>query len=189
MRRGICRPCKKTFTILPDWLTPSTHYSLHCRRRACERIASGDSVEQAAPHCKDPSRLPDSSTVRRWAHRRLRSIWSWVKLALKAGSSFSHPPSLPGILARFAIFCRWRQRVRDPPLFKSLLGRIRIEHLLREVDDRCRFTETFRCAGRNAPSRAVLLATLIAHGTNLGISAMGYSAEGITVDMLRQASQ
>ena len=27
----------------------------------------------------------------------------------------SHPPSLPGILARFAIFCRWRQRVRDPP--------------------------------------------------------------------------
>ena len=74
-------------------------------------------------------------------------------------------------------------------LFKSLLGRIRIEHLLREVDDRCRFTEAFRCTGRKPSARAVLLATLIAHGTNLGISAMGHSAEGITVDMLRQASQ
>jgi Tn3 transposase DDE domain len=74
-------------------------------------------------------------------------------------------------------------------LFKSLLGRIRIERLLREVDDWCRFSEAFRCAGRKPPSRAVLLATLIAHGTNLGISAMGYSAEGMTVDMLRQASQ
>jgi TnpA family transposase len=73
--------------------------------------------------------------------------------------------------------------------FKSLLGRVRIEHLLREVDNWCRFTEAFRCSGRIPPSRAVLLATLIAHGTNLGISAMGYSAEGITVDMLRNASQ
>jgi hypothetical protein len=74
-------------------------------------------------------------------------------------------------------------------LFKSLLGRVRIEHLLREVDNWCRFTEAFRCSGRKPPCRAVLLATLIAHGTNLGISAMGYSAEGITVDMLREASQ
>ena len=32
-RRGICRPCKKTFTILPDWLVPSAHYSLHCRQQ------------------------------------------------------------------------------------------------------------------------------------------------------------
>jgi TnpA family transposase len=74
-------------------------------------------------------------------------------------------------------------------LFKSLLGRVRIEYLLREVDNCCRFTEAFRCSGRQAPSRAVLLATLIAHGTNLGIAAMGHSAEGITVDMLREASQ
>lgn len=33
------------------------------------------------------------------------------------------------------------------------------------------------------------LAALIAHGTNLGISAMGHGAEGITVDLLRNASQ
>jgi hypothetical protein len=71
----------------------------------------------------------------------------------------------------------WESTEQLRRLFKSLLGRIRIEHLLREVDGWCRFTEAFRCAGRKPPSRAVLLATLIAHGTNLGISAMGYSAE------------
>ena len=74
-------------------------------------------------------------------------------------------------------------------VFKSSLGRVRIECMLREVDDLCHFTAAFRCQGRSAPSRAALLATIIAHGTNLGISTMGHSAEGITVDMLREASQ
>ena len=60
------------------WL-PSGHFSLRCRQQACERIAAGDSVEQAAPHCKDPSRSPDPSTLRRWAHRRLLSVCCWVK--------------------------------------------------------------------------------------------------------------
>jgi len=32
VRRGICQPCSKTFTILPDWLVPSGDYSLHCRQ-------------------------------------------------------------------------------------------------------------------------------------------------------------
>ena len=79
VRRGICHPCGKTFTILPDWLAPSGHFSLRCRKQACESIAAGDSVEQAAPHCKDPSRSPDPSTLRRWAHRRLISVCCWVK--------------------------------------------------------------------------------------------------------------
>ena len=83
VRRGICPPCGKTFTILPDWLAPSGHYSLHCRQQACERIAAGDSAEQAAPHCKDPARLPDPSTVRRWAQRRLLSLWCWIKVRVK----------------------------------------------------------------------------------------------------------
>ena len=73
----------KTFTILPDWLAPSGHYSLHCRQQACERIAAGDSAEQAAPLCKDPTRLPDPSTVRRWAQRRLISVWCWIKIGVK----------------------------------------------------------------------------------------------------------
>jgi hypothetical protein len=79
VRRGICRPCGKTFTILPHWLAPSTPFSLHCRQHACEHIAAGASVEESAPHCKDPSRSPDPSTLRRWAHRRLLSVCGWVK--------------------------------------------------------------------------------------------------------------
>jgi hypothetical protein len=79
VRRGICHPCGKTYTVLPDWLAPAGHFSLRCRQQACESIAAGDSVEQAAPHCKDPSRSPDPSTLRRWAHRRLLSVCCWVK--------------------------------------------------------------------------------------------------------------
>ena len=95
VRRGVCEPCRKTFTILPDWLAPSAHYSLHCRQQACERIAAGDSAEQAAPHCKDPTRLPDSSTVRRWAQRRLLSVWHLVW----PGSRAEHLLPTPTILA------------------------------------------------------------------------------------------
>jgi hypothetical protein len=79
VRRGICRPCGKTFTILPDWLAPSGHYSLRCRQQACERIGAGDTAEQAVPQCKDPSRAPDASTVRRWAQRRLLTFWCWAE--------------------------------------------------------------------------------------------------------------
>ena len=31
IRRGLCRQCNKTFTILPDWLVPFGHYGLRCR--------------------------------------------------------------------------------------------------------------------------------------------------------------
>jgi hypothetical protein len=79
VRRGICQPCGKTFTVLPDWLAPAAPFSLRCRQQACERITAGDSAEQAAPQCKDPTRLPDPSTVRRWAQRRLLSLWCWIK--------------------------------------------------------------------------------------------------------------
>jgi hypothetical protein len=95
VRRGICHPCGKTFTILPDWLAPSGHFTLRCRQQACESIAAGDSVEQAAPHCKDPSRSPDPSTLRRWVHRRLFSVWCW----LKAGAIGEYPLRAPTILA------------------------------------------------------------------------------------------
>jgi len=93
VRRGLCEPCGKTFTILPDWLAPSAHYSLHCRQQACERIAAGDAVEQAAPHCKDPSRSPDPSTLRRWAHRRLLSVGCWVKIGA-IGRLFLRAPTI-----------------------------------------------------------------------------------------------
>jgi hypothetical protein len=68
---------------LPNWLTPCGHFSLRCRQQACESIAAGESIEQAAPHCKDPARSPDPSTLHRWAQRRLISLWCWIKSGAK----------------------------------------------------------------------------------------------------------
>jgi hypothetical protein len=93
VRRGICPPCKKTFTILPDWLAPSGRYTLHCRQRACERIAAGESAEQAAPHCKDVTRLPDPSSVRRWVQRRVLSVCCWVQAGV-FGEHFLRTPTI-----------------------------------------------------------------------------------------------
>ena len=93
VRRGICRPCAKTFTILPDWLAPSGLYSLHCRQQACEQIAAGDSAELAVPHCKDATRLPDPSTLRRWAQRRMLSLWCWIRAGAK-GQHFLLTPTI-----------------------------------------------------------------------------------------------
>jgi transposase-like protein len=70
VRRGRCPPCKKTFTVLPVWSPPSGHYSYECRRQACDAVANG----KPAPHCRDSTRLPDDSTLRRWAWRRFISV-------------------------------------------------------------------------------------------------------------------
>ena len=83
VRRGICGPCRKTFTILPDGLAPSAPITLHCRQQACEHLAAGETAEQATPHCKDPTRLPDPSTVRRWARRRLLGLWCWIQAGVQ----------------------------------------------------------------------------------------------------------
>jgi hypothetical protein len=66
---------------------------LHCRQQACELIAAGDSVEQASPHCKDPSRSPDPSTLRRWAQRRLLSVRCWLKVGT-IGLHFLRAPTI-----------------------------------------------------------------------------------------------
>ena len=80
VRRGRCRPCKKTFTILPSGSPPYGHYSLRCRKQAWElRCREGVSWEQSTPPTKDPTRLPDPATLRRWAQRRLVSLWSWMQ--------------------------------------------------------------------------------------------------------------
>ena len=93
VRRGVCHPCGKTFTVLPDWLVPAALFSLRCRQQACEHIAAGDSVEQAVPHCKDPSRSPDPSSLRRWARRRLLSVCCWV-MAGAIGDYFLQAPTI-----------------------------------------------------------------------------------------------
>ena len=83
IRRGRCPPCHKTFTILPAWSPPGGHYSFLCRRQAAKRIEQPDARwEQSIPSLKDPTRLPDPSTLRRWAARRLVSLWSWLRAGL-----------------------------------------------------------------------------------------------------------
>ena len=42
IRRGRCRPCQKTFTVLPDWSPPSGHYSLYCLQQAWELLRQAD---------------------------------------------------------------------------------------------------------------------------------------------------
>jgi hypothetical protein len=93
VRRGRCRPCGKTFTVLPHWLMPSAPFSLFCRQKACARIAAGDPIEQAAPHCRDASRSPDPSTLRRWAQRRWISLFCWLK-AGPLGVHFLRAPTI-----------------------------------------------------------------------------------------------
>jgi len=64
---------------VPRWLAPSAPFSLRCRQSACEQVAAGKSLEEAVPPCRDPSRSPDPSTIRRWVCRRVLSICCWVK--------------------------------------------------------------------------------------------------------------
>jgi Domain of unknown function (DUF6431) len=67
IRRGICRPCKKTITFLPVFSLPYTQYSLIARSEALRRyFVEGCCLEAAAPAVKDPNRVADPSTLRRW---------------------------------------------------------------------------------------------------------------------------
>src|SRR5262249_23420012 len=59
IRRGVCRPCGLTFTILPQWSPPYGQYSFRCREQAWEATVNhGSGWEQSAPQTKDPQRLP-----------------------------------------------------------------------------------------------------------------------------------
>ena len=68
IRRGLCHGCGKTFTFLPLLSLPYTHYSLLARCQALRRHwVEQCSWEEAMPTLKDPDRLPDPSTLRRWS--------------------------------------------------------------------------------------------------------------------------
>ena len=68
IRRGLCSDCGLTFTFLPVFSLPYTHYSLLARCQALwRRFAQQCPWEKALPKLKNPDRLPDPSTVRRWA--------------------------------------------------------------------------------------------------------------------------
>ena len=68
IRRGRCSSCGKTFTFLPLFSLPYTHFSLLARCQALWlRFKEHCSWEKAAPKLKDADRVPDASTVRRWS--------------------------------------------------------------------------------------------------------------------------
>ena len=67
IRRGVCNLCGKTFTFLPPFSPPYCHYSLIARSQALRRyFVEGCGWETAAPTVKDPNRVADPSTLRRW---------------------------------------------------------------------------------------------------------------------------
>jgi len=67
VRRGLCNLCRKTFTFLPPFSPPYCHYSLIARSQALRRyFVEGECWETAAPTVKDPDRVADPSTLRRW---------------------------------------------------------------------------------------------------------------------------
>jgi hypothetical protein len=58
IRRGVCHLCGKTFTFLPLFSPPYTHYSLIARSQALRRyFLEGCSWETAAPSVRDPDRV------------------------------------------------------------------------------------------------------------------------------------
>jgi hypothetical protein len=93
-----------------------------------------------------------------------------------------------------------RDALERPPRITQLrrtiegaLPLVRIEDLLMQVDAWCGFTRAFRRPDEQAPRIpscfTTLLATLIAHGTNLGMATKAHSVEGLTADMLQDMSQ
>jgi hypothetical protein len=110
IRRGLCRPCQMTITFLPVFSLPYTHYSLIARSEALRRyFVEGCSWEAAAPLVKDPHRVADSSTLRRWfqvldssqpSFSFLRRTVQAFDRCIRSGQVFRHgdgPPSWPTV--------------------------------------------------------------------------------------------
>ena len=103
-RRGLCNRCGKTFTFLPPFSPPYSHYSLIARSQALRLyFVERCSWETAAPLLKDPHRVADPSTVRRWfrsldssqppfsfLRRTVHAVSQWIQ-----GGGILHHGSLP----------------------------------------------------------------------------------------------
>ena len=78
-------------------------------------------------------------------------------------------------------------------LIGASMPKVRIEDLLQDVDEWCHFTAAFQPLGgyqpRSSDPYLSLLATLIAHGTNLGLAAMSQSVGTLTADALQDTSR
>jgi hypothetical protein len=114
IRRGLCSLCGKTFTFLPPFSPPYGHYSLVARSQALQRyFLEGRCCEDAAPTVKDPDRVADPSTLRRWfrhldssrppfsaLRRTMLAISAWTEL-LVHNSLPLHWHTVYPFLARF----------------------------------------------------------------------------------------
>jgi hypothetical protein len=74
VRRGVCKVCGRTLTVLPGGCVPAAPYTLLARQQALDRLAQGCPTEQAAPDCRNPDRIADPSTIRRWFWRCIESL-------------------------------------------------------------------------------------------------------------------
>lgn len=111
IRRGFCNLCKKSFTILPPFSLPYTHYSLVARSQALRNhFVEGRSLEASAPAVKDPDRVAAPSTLRRWFRSLdssqppfslLRPMVRTLSQWLRDGTTLDHCP-LP--LGRHTLF-------------------------------------------------------------------------------------
>ena len=123
----------------------------------------------------------------RLAAPRRPSPMVWRLTALPASIRVSFSLRRPDALAVTAELRSLRR------LIESRMPRIRLEDVLLDVDRRCGFTRAFRpLAGyepRGTDTYRTLLATLIAHGTNFGLTAMGSSVEGLMASDLQHASR
>lgn len=102
IRRGRCKRkgCHLTFTFLPVFSLPYTHYSVVARSQALRRyFLEHRSLESAAPPLKNPDRVPCPSTLRRWfrsldsspAFSFLRSAVRTIANWLARGEQLLHP--------------------------------------------------------------------------------------------------
>jgi hypothetical protein len=100
IRRGQCNICEKTFTFLPSFSLPYTHYSLLARSEAlCLHFVEGLSWENSAPTLQDPDRVAHPSTLRRWARSldaaatsflHLRQILTDIRQRISGGAVLGH---------------------------------------------------------------------------------------------------
>lgn len=117
IRRGYCKPRKKSFTILPPFSLPYTHYSLVARGEAPRNhFVEGRSLEAPAPAVKDPDRVAAPSTLRRWFRSLdsshppfslLRPMVRTLSQWLRDGTTLEHCPLALGRHTLFPLLQRY----------------------------------------------------------------------------------
>ena len=175
-------------------------------------LRSGDVFLPASRRHVSFANLLDDPT--RWTHERevaytdlqlppapedcvARLQQAFDEVAHRAASGLARNPF--ATIRQGRLHLKRRDALELPPQLKQLrqtiegaLPLVRIEDLLMQGDPWGGFTQAFRRPGERMPRipnfAKTLLATLSAHGTNLGIAAMAHSVEDVTADRLQDRS-